>query len=421
MNIAKLDPERITLELIGDDERGYDFVDQSDISALKRLVAEDGVLSIYLDIRADARREQPPMTVFRHAVDEIRAMHDDWTHEQRVRFDAVIEDVGARLDKLLTRPRGKGIALFAAPNRVLPKKGKVDYQRVLAYALPEAPSDQVAWGDAPVLGPLLMQCDEHPDTGVVLFDRERVRFFLYTMGEAAEYSLHLRNPERAPLTRSHAWHGYGEHNHHNWQEEHYRRYLRQAGIAVEKIARKTGWKWLALASPDAGEAKHLCDHLGREWSEAVIGTTALPMEADLNRVRDAVAPLVADAEAKEEKATLDAWVAELEKPDGRAVAGLADTVFAAQEYAVRELIVEGGLQHRGWQCGDCGGLIADLLEQAPGECPYCASEQLVERPDIVADIAVQVIDAGGEVELVCDAENRPIVAEHGRIGGLLRY
>lgn len=422
MNIAKLDPELLALELIGDDERGYDFLDETDIAALKRLTAEGGVLSLYLDIRAGTQRERPAMTVYRQGIDAIREAHEkDWPHEQRVRFDALAKDVGERLEALLKNPRGKGIALFAAPHRVLPKKGKVDYQRIAAYSLPDAPVDQVAWGGAPVLGPLLMQRDEHPDTGVALFDRTRVRFFLYTMGEAAEYSLNLVNPERAASGKTHAWHGYGEHNHQNWQQEHYRRYLRQAAVAVEKIAQKAGWKALVVASPDAGEAGHLLDFLSRPMRERVIGTMALPMDANLNQVRDAVAPLVARAEAEQEKALLESWVGELAKPDGRAVAGLADTVLAAQEYALRTLIVDGGFQPKGWQCDDCGGLVADLQETPPAECPYCAGGRLAERPDIVADLALQVIHAGGDIEVVCADENRETVNQHGRIGGLLRY
>lgn len=76
----------------------------------------------------------------------------------------------------------------------------------------------------------------------MLFDRERLRCFLGFMGEVAAYDLVLRNDEPVPGTRSHSWHGYGEHNHHQWQKEHYRRYLRQAALTVEKLAQAGGWK-----------------------------------------------------------------------------------------------------------------------------------------------------------------------------------
>ncbi len=419
MNITRFDPDLIHLELLGDDERGYDFLSDEVLLELKRFASDHGVLSVYADLGEGAASA---LTRYKNQVKALRdAREAEWDHEQKQHFDALTEEVGELLEKLFQEPRGKGIALFVAPGRLLVKKGKLDHELLRVFHLPDAPRDEVSWGNTPALTQILLQQDEHPPTGVVLFDRETLRFFLYYMGEAAEYSVKLDNPDTVPLTKAHSWHGYGTHNHHQWQEEHYKRYLHQAAIAVGKLADKAGWKWLVLASPDEQEAKHLGERLSAQWAERLIGTLALPMTANLNELRDAVAPVVSAAEKQEEQETLDAWINELERPNGRAVAGLADTVEAVQEYRVLHFIADCDFHHAGWQCRSCGSLMADLQDEAPSACPYCSSTELEERADIVGDLALQVINSGGHAEIVRDEENRQRVNTHGQIGGLLRY
>jgi rubrerythrin len=422
MNITSIDPAMLSLELIGGDDRGYDFLTDENIIRLKHLVPEQRVLSIYLDIRPETMADKPVMLRYKQGMEEIRnSAADGWSHEERVLFDALTEDIGKKIEKILQNPSGKGMALFASPSRVQPKKGRVEYQQCLQFSLPEAPADLIQWGDAPALTPLLILRDEYPETGVVLFDRKRVRFFLHYMGEAAEYSINLINPDRVAQGKAHLWHGYGEHNHHNWQEEHYRRYLRQAALAVAKIGDKAGWKWLILASPDKKESGHLKDHLPLIWQESVIGTATLPMTASLAEVRDAASPLVAEAERQEETQMLAAWEGEMKKPDGRAVAGIADTVLAAVQYRLLTLIAEEGFVQPGWRCNACGGLIADLADEPPQQCPYCEADTFTEYPDIVGDLAVEVISSGGAVEIIHHPDNRKKAHDLGMVGGLLRY
>ena len=419
MNLTRFDPDLIHLELQGDDERGTDFLSEDVLQELKRLASDHGVLSVYADLGEGAATA---LTRYKNRVKALREERvGDWDHDQVQRFDALADEVAGWLQKAFSESRGKGIALFVAPGRLLVKKGKLDHELFRVFHLPEAPRDELEWGNTPALTQLLMQQDEHPPTGVVLFDRESLRFFLGYMGEVAEYSVQLDNPEPVPLGRAHSWHGYGTHNHHQWQDEHYDRYLRQAAIAVSKLADKAGWKWLVLASPDAREAKHLAERLPKAWADRLIGRIALPMNANLNAVRDGVAPVVTAAEKAEEQEILAQWVGELERPDGAAVAGLADTLEAVQEYRVSSFIADSGFRHTGWQCRDCGGLIAELQDAPPSACPYCESTFLEERADIVGDMALQVIHSGGHAEIVRDEANREIIVGRGQVGGLLRY
>ncbi|GEM_PF-1335470 len=422
MNITDMDPDLLSLELIGDDERGYDFLDEETMIRLKQLSSEKGVLSLYLDTRPETVQREPVPVRFKNGIKTILNKNEtNWDHETKQLFEAVAEDVTEALEKEPLVAEGKGIALFVAPMRLLPKKEKVDYELFMSFHLPEAPADLIHWGQTPVISPLVVQRDEHPETGVVLFDREKVRFFLYTMGEAAEYTFSFRNEDPVPMSKSHTWHGYGTHNHLKWQEEHYKRYLRQAGIAISKVAQKAEWKWLVLASPDEQEAKHVIDYLPEVIQEKVIGYTTVAMNDSLNTVRDRVAPLVREAEIREEKATLEKWIGELEKSDGLAVSGVADTVLADQEYRLRTLIFPAGFIQKGWQCTSCHSLIADLQESSPDACPYCNSDQLFEKADIIGEMAVRMLQTGGEVEVIREKEHRNLVETHGIVGGLLRY
>jgi len=422
MNITKVDPDLLQLDLIGDDERGYDFLDDKEIVELKQIVPSNGVMNIYLDIRPDTLRTQPIRIRFKDAIKEIRAQQEhEWTHDQKKIFNAVVDDLTTRIENGDLEIKGKGIALFAAVSRVLSKGDKIDYDLFKIYHLPEAPVDLVAWENTLILTPLLVQKDEHPETGVVLFDREKVRFFLYSMGEAAEYNISLKNDYPIPLTKAHSWHGYGTHNHLQWQEQHYKQYLRQASIAITKIMNKAGWKWLVLTSPDAQEAKHLIDFLPKAIRQKFIGTASLPMYCSLNDVRDQVAPIVREAELNEEKQVIQSWTDEINRPNGLAVWGLADTVLAAQEYRLHTFIFPADFIQKGWRCQNCQSLIADLLAKPPSKCPYCNSDELFEMADIIGEIAIDTLLTGGEIEVVRDPEHKKLVEDNGIVGGLLRY
>ncbi len=422
MNITETDPDLLLLELIGDDERGYDFIDDEHIIQLKQQLSSNGILSVYLDTRPETIQNHPVLTRLKNAIKAIREQQESaWNHDEKLFFEGVVDNITEILQKEQLALQGKGLALFAVPKRRPTKKDKIDFELFLTFHLPEAPVDLVTWGKTPVLSPLLVQRDEHPETGVVLFDKEKIRFFIYSMGEAAEYTITLHNDNQVPMTKGHSWHGYGTHNHQQWQKQHYHRYLRQTGIAISKIADKAGWKWLILASPDAQEAKHLVDFLPETLRSKYIGYTALAMESSLNDIRDHSTPIVRDAEIKAELELLKQWTHELEKPGGLAVSGIADTVQANQEYRLKSLIFPADYIQKGWQCASCGSLIADLLEKPPAQCPYCESGQLIEKTDIIGEIAIHLLQTGGEIEVVRTEEHRSIAEKNGFVGGLLRF
>ncbi|GIX30862.1 MAG: hypothetical protein KatS3mg124_1334 [Porticoccaceae bacterium] len=420
MDLSRLDPDLLHLRLATDfAERGYDLLDDQAIARLKAASAERGVLSLYLDTTPEALANNP-LALFKNAVHEIAAQRaEEWDHEQRTTFDLLVKDVTAQLQAELERPRGRGLALFAAPGRALPKKGHVDYAFSHRFHLPYPVGNRVAFGERPLLTPLLVLRDESPRTGVILFDRQELRCFFALLGEVAPLDLVVANPDPVPMTKAHTWQGYGEHNHHQWQETHYRRYLAQAAVAVQKLAAAGRWKWLVLASPDRQEAEHLQKVLDPRVAQRVIGALSLPMSADATAVREAIRPILAEAEAAEERAALDQWEEALGR--GKGVAGLADTLRAGEEYRLATLVVDEGFSARGWQCARCEALQTHSDGGAPAACEWCGHETLTELTDAVAELALRVLHAGGAVEIVHAPDQRERLRARASIGGVLRY
>ena len=409
-------PDELVLTLIGDDERGYDFITEEDILELKSFSSEQGMISLYLDTRPERLQAEPMILRYKNLVAPVREKIND--RNELLMFDAVTSDIGKLLEHHLSRaPMGRGLVIFAAPYKFSPKRDReVKYERFLIYHLPEAPVDHLSWGKLPVLTPLLIQIDEHEPTGIVLADRRKARFFVYYMGEAAEYNI-AEVDETPSKTKALGW---GAHNHEQWQEEHWRQHFRNIVSLTEVIDRKAGWKWLVLAGPDEIPAE-IADLLPKSLKNKLLGTVTMSMRATYNDVRDRVAPLVHEAEQREERERLEAFVGELERTTGRAVAGLADTTLAVQQARIDTLFFPPDFEHPGWQCRNCQGLIADLAETPPSACIYCGSEQLDEVPDVVTLAAEQTLNLGGHVEVVRDKDNQTILKSHGNIGALLRF
>ncbi len=411
---AKFNADMIVLELIGDDERGYDFITAEEVLSLKELLSEQNVFTLYMDISPAKLQREPLMTRYKNLLSPVQQQIED--RNEALLFNAVADDIGKLLATSYSSPKGRGLVIFAAPQKFSSKGDhKVKYDKFLVYHLPEPPSDFLAWGKSPVLTELLIQLDEHEPTGIVLADRRRARFFLFYMGETAEYSV-MEFDETPAKTKAVGW---GAHNHEQWQEEHYRQHFRNVAALTDIIARKAGWKWLILAGPDEipGEVEA---HLPKDLRSKLIGKTNMGMNVTYNDVRDKVAPMVMQAEKEEEKETLEAFVGELAKENGRAVAGLADTTLAAQQARIATLLFPPNFTHQGWQCQSCGGLMADLLENPPATCIYCDGP-LETIPDVVSVAAAQTLKQGGHVEVVRDSENQAILKTHGNIGALLRF
>ncbi|HID53862.1 MAG TPA: hypothetical protein EYP41_17725 [Anaerolineae bacterium] len=408
--IATLPEEELQLSLLGDDERGYDFVTAETIEQLRKLsFPEARVFSLYLDMTPERLKDAPWTIRYDHLAENMRAQIAD--KDSRKMFDVVAENIKELVRNEYGRPQARGLALFAIPERVSFKgKHKIKYDVFIHYHLPEAPVDTLLWDKTAELTPLLMQMDEHEPTGVVLADGQHGRFFLYYLGEAAEYTISEWD-DVAQRTRAV---GMGAHNHEQWLAEQRKRHLRHLVGFIEKIGRQAGWRWLAIGGVDQ-IPEDLSKELPKTWRDKLIGTFALPLEANYNQVRDAAAPLVQAAEAQAEKETLEAWIGLLAQKT-KAVSGLEETVQALQQGRIQTLLAAAGYAHDGRECQQCHALTTMEDET----CPYCGGET-VRVTDIVNTAVTQVFGQNGRVEIVRHPDNLALMQQHGNIGAILRF
>jgi peptide chain release factor subunit 1 len=388
--------------LIGDDERGYDFVTMETLRPLQEIhLQTPGVMSLFLDITPQRLGEIP----LEKRIDALaKRVEDERLIDKRERksFEQALQRVLAHL-RFEFQPAGRGFAAFSAP--------EVDLWR--AYHLPVSLDDRLVWADHAYMTPLFMLMDEYERYGVVLVDRERGRFFLYYLNEVAEYGIAVwdhtpsRSKDRGP----------GQLRHLHWLEEKYKQHLRNVVDITAQLFERERWPWLVLGGVEENTSalmKELPDNL----QERLAGNFTAPVTANFNEIRDRVGEVERGVEEKVEAERVEAVIVRAHKGEGGTL-GLPDTLLAVQQGRVHILVTLAGFHQRGWRCQNCGGLTADLPDGSQSNCPYCGNALIAEE-DII-DLAMQVVAGqGGNLEVVRSSAADRLSAE-GSVGALLRY
>ena len=387
--------------LFGDDERGYDFVTAEGLQPLRELhLPTPGVLSLYADITpqrlAEAHLEQRVDALLKAEKVKLR------DKQETRRFQRAAERVQDHL-RFEFRQSGRAIAAFCAPEQELWR----------LYHLPAAVDDRLIWADHAYLRPLFMLMDEYERFGVALVDRERARFFLYYLNEAAEYGIAAWD-QTPPRTRDR---GPGQLRHLHKLEEKYRQHFRHVAEILNRLFERERWPWLVLGGVKENNSA-LEEELPEILQERVAGVFQAPVTANLSEVRDEVAEIERRVEGKVEAERVEAVITGAHKGKG-ATLGLPDTLLAVQQARVLVLITLAGFRHKGWRCLNCGGLTADLAESPQPVCPYCAGSLAVEE-DII-ELAMQVVVGQGGILEVVRGPAAERLSSHGSIGALLRY
>ena len=130
------------------------------------------------------------------------------------------------------------------------------------------------------------------------------------------------------------------------------------------------------------------------------------------RIRAAVAKLVAEDEKRAERGTLDRLAAGIGS-GGRATGGPEDTIEALNERRVEKLLLEPGFDRRAFRCRSCGLLML----ASESRCPADGAE--LEEVEHLREAAV-------EAALAQDAEvmvvgHYPDLGPFQGIGALLRF
>ena len=398
---VNLNLDDIRIELIGDDERGFDFLTPETLAPLTELALPTrSVLSAYLDISPD---EVATGQVRLKLKNMARAWQESIEDKgERRAFDEEVSRVENYLRYELKEP-GRTLVIFSSK--------AADLWRV--FHIPVRIRTRLVWDERPYLRPLLTVMDEYERYGVVLVSREESRFFLFYMGEIAEYSFSLYDyvPNR------HKRGGWAQARFQRHVDDHALHHFKATAEIAARLAERDNWQRIVLMGTEENVAR-VREYLPKAIQERVAGELPANINDNLNTIRDKVLALEQAIERQVEARRVEAVITAAEKGKNGAL-GYADVLLAVQEGRVDLLVVPEGLEHPGWECERCGGLIADILADPPKACPYCGGP-LKEVEDVV-DLAMQkVLSTGGTIE-VLRGPIRDQFLKEGIIGALLRY
>ncbi len=393
--------DEIRVDLIGDDERGFEFLDPETLKPLTELeLPTRGVLSAYLDI-------SPEEVAGNKVRLKLRDMASQWLdsiedRQERRTFEQELEKIEKYLIYEMSRP-GRTLVIFSSEMANLWR----------TFHVPARIRTRLVWDDRPYMRPLLTVMDEYERYGVILATREEARFFLFYMGEIAEYSFALHDyvPGR------HKQGGWAQARFQRHIDDHALHHFRNVADVAVRLAERDNWQRIVLMGTGENVAR-VREYLPKAWQDRVAGEVPASITDNINVIRDKVMTLEQEIERKIEAERVERVITAAEKGQN-GVLGYADVLQAVQQQRVDILIVPEGLEHPGWECTQCGGLVADILAKPITECPYCGGH--VKVVEDVVDLAMQkVLDTGGIVEIL----RGPIKDEfrqRGIIGALLRY
>jgi peptide chain release factor subunit 1 len=208
----------------------------------------------------------------------------------------------------------------------------------------------------------------------------------------------------------------GQHDQGGWSQARYQRHienivLRHLKTVGEEIDRTVHNRpaHLVMVAPEEMRGE-LESKLSHEARESIVGWVSADAHANETELLELVQPLLDEARARADEATLERWHAERGR-GGRVAAGWKQTLDAASDARIEVLLVDEGARHQAWSCPTCGRASAD-----GGKCPL-DDTKLEERDDAV-DLAVHhTVLHGGS--LVCFGAGA--LADADGIGALLRF
>lgn len=344
--------------------------------------SEFPVLSVYVAIPPDPGELSGVEARLHSVLKPVRELadSDELAHHPResLRADmARVLDLATRASEL----QGRAIAVFACQRGGL-------YEEVV---LPRRVRDRAVVDATPYLRPLLAVLDESHRYCALVVDREHAWLYQFLMGELQDAT---KTAGRALRKRNYGgWYGLEEHRVRNRAEELARRHFRETAEMTEEFMRRTTAELLIVGGHEETVAEFL-PFLPHDLQARVAGTFVIdPHTLTPARVREQ-AERVVDAYERDEEARLVAEALERVASGGFGALGLEWCLMAVNEKAVQLLLVHDDVEVPGRASDACGWLGLD-----GDDCPVCG-QPTRKAPDVVDEMAAEVLDAGGRVEHV---------------------
>ena len=340
----------------------------------------DGLPVVSLYARVDpgpGRREV--RTRVSSLLDEIRpeAKEAAAEHERRMSLRGDIARIKDALGEERWRPGS--IAIFACSGRGL-------YAEV---PLPQRVPDRVIVDATPYTRPMLAVLEVYARSCVTVIDRASARLWELYQDEVRELRK-IRDPE---LRKANYAAGLAEDRVRNKADELAKRHYRKVAELLTELLQAGGYDLLIIGGHDH-EVPEFLQQLPRELRARVAGTFSIdPGSGSLAEIRDSAGAIVARYE-RERDQQLVAEVLEKAAMGGLATLGLPTCLWAGTVGAIQTLLVQDSATAAGVVCDQSGWLAA-----AGDVCPLCG-QPTRHTPDVIDELAVAVIGAGGSIHHV---------------------
>ena len=376
----------------------YDLINRTDLEELAEVQSNHApVFSLYQDLNPERKLSEPPLIRFKAMVRkaEQQAQLDQQSKAYRKDWAEEVDQLQGWLN--MQRPlQGRGLAVLSCLS--------IGLWRV--FRLPVSVHDRLEVADRPYLRPLATLLDEFESYLVVLIDSGMARLIAVRLGMAEELT-DVENP--VPPATGDIFEKTG-HKHDTYLHRH----AKSVAARAEALWHEQDFDWLIIGGTEEALGE-LHDQLARALRERLAAGMHLSPQTSTATILEHVLSLEREHEQRMEEQRVEELVT-IAKKGGAAVLGLEATLLAIVEERIQMLIVQEQFAPAGWVCPNCRFMGATEQET----CPLCGS-MLKPEQDIVELALVRVLEQDGDIEVLRSAESRQALAEHGRIGALLRY
>ncbi len=336
---------------------------------------------------------QTRMNAMLHAADKTD--RSDLTHEQRAALKADFERIATWFDDDFERDGSQGLAVFAA--------GLDNFWRTLP--LPEPVRDSAKVGRDFYLSPLVPLVARGDGTIVAVVGREQGQLYRLRAGRLEEIAEHY---DEQP----------GQHDQGGWSQSRYRRHIEKLvqehlkGVAQELDRSKRRLQSPKIVLVCSEEMKsEFTDALSADVRASLVGWTPAQAQAGPAEILQAVVPVLAEAESKDEAEVIERWREEAGR-NARAASGWEQTLEAASDARVELLLFQEGADRPAFRCPACGRAAV-----SEGSCPLDGTQ--LEPTDSGLDLAVhQTLAHAGAVWAI---RHHPDLEPVEGVGALLRF
>ncbi|MBA3531109.1 MAG: hypothetical protein H0T73_04215, partial [Ardenticatenales bacterium] len=353
--------------------------------------SERPIVSLYLTVDRNAP-EDKYLIQMKNMMAEAEAQRDSLGAEQWQQVHADLERARDWVRENYVRG-GQSVAIFACGAGLWKTFS-------LPYELPTA----LTLGSEARVRPLYRLLQRFERYLAILTDARDARVFLATPDETREVAqVEDDTPGR------HDQGGWAQSRIQRHQDKMVEEHLSNAAELAFRLFQQEGFDGIVLMGTEE-RTSHLEALLHPYLLQRVLARVPMEMEASSREVGSKTMELGREQRRSRQTEQLDTWSNSL-KGGNQGVAGLSDTLRAAQQGQLMTLIMREDLFMEGGRCKQCGV----LTEQPNGNCDYC-NGPIHHLEDVMEALTAAAIDQGAELIFLATDGGADRLNDYGGVG-----